>query len=479
MNTFSRLISLFLGFVILGSSIVHPVGANAPDPDRPPAIDTIGLVTSRNYQTDNLATDDQYIYPTFNSLMVVDLNPESLRLFNRFRTDYIYDLVINGQYVYAGQQEKGLRVFDITVATPTIFSSHAIPGGAYGMALTNNRLLVTSGMNGLVVRDTTKPYDMPQTASLALDGFVRQIAVDGSLTVIAAGDAGGHVVDISDPDNPDYLATINNCGPVESAALVGTTAFIACGFNGFSIVDLTDPKAPKEISSLDTNGFVKQIVVRDEFAYIAARDAGVLIVDISNPEKPRLQATYNTSGGAWDVVLKDNNIYVADYPYGLLVLRYNPPAMVEIDQTGATLTSPSDQIVTTITSEVFGRDVTFIHEPLPAINTPIGPEPALVKVSSFFRNSAWSGGEKVTPLKDYAITIPVDTTGLTERQRQMLYLYYWNPDIKRWRKDLSTRLDPVSGVITATPDRLGIWGVFYDRNDVFSPIPVNDPASKQ
>jgi hypothetical protein len=479
MNNSSRLISFFLSIVFFGSAAVHPVAANSPDPDLPPATDTIGLVTSRNYQTDNLAMDDQYIYPTFNALMVVDLNPESLRLFNKFRTDYIYDLVINGQYAYAGQQEKGLRVFDITVATPTIFSSHALPGGAYGMALTNNRLLVTTGKNGLVIRDTTKPYDMPQTASLALDGFVRQLAVDGSLAVIAAGDAGGHVVDISNPVKPEYLATINNCGPVESTALNGKTAYIACGFNGFSIVDLTDPKAPKEISSLDTNGFVKQIVVRDELAYIAARDAGVLIVDISNPEKPRIQATYNTPGGAWDIVLKDNNIYVADYPYGLLVLRYNPPAMAEINHAGATITSASDQIVTTIASEVFGRDVTFIHEPLPAINTPIGPEPALVKVSSFFRNSAWSGGDQVSPQKDYAITIPVNITGLTERQKQMLYLYYWDPEIKRWRKDLSTRLEPISGVITATPDRLGIWGVFYDRNDVFSPIPVNDPASRQ
>lgn len=473
----SKRIIMLLCTAILTAGTLQPVSAASARLNLPPATDAIGLVTSRNYQSDNLALDDQYLYPTFNALDVVDLNPDSLKLFYKFRTDYIYDLVIKGQYAFAAQQTVGLRVFDITVATPTVFSSHAIPGGAYGMALSGDRLLVTAGQNGLVVLDTTKPFDMPQTAQLALGGFSRQISVNGSLAVVAAGSNGAHVIDLANPNSPIYITTIKGIGPVESITLSGTTAYLACGLNGLQIVDLKNPKEPKVLASLETEGFVRQIAIKDDLAYLAERDAGIRIVDVSDPSSPQPLAVYNTPGGAWDVALKDNNIYVADYPYGLLVLRYDPPVTQEIPSGGGIITSNIDNVVTTISKDGFSSDVTFRHEPLPAINTPIGPEPSLVKVGPFFRSSAWKEDKPVNPIKDYSISIAVNTTGLTERQKQALSLYYWDPEIKRWRRDVSTRLDAATGFITATPSRLGIWGIFYDREEVFSPIPVDEPTA--
>ena len=81
---------------------------------------------------------------------------------------------------------------------------------------------------------------------------------------------------------------------------------------------------------------------------------------------------------------------------------------------------------------------------------------------------------QVVPEKDYSISIAANTTGLTDRQKQFLSLYYWNPELKRWRRDVSTRLDVATGILTATPSHLGVWGVFYDREDVFSPRPVEE-----
>jgi hypothetical protein len=477
MRLIRRIIIALLCTAILTTGTLQPVSAAFTRLDLPPATDAIGLVTSRNYQSDNLTQDDQYLYPSFSSLSVVDLNPDSLKLFYKFRTDYIYDLVIKGQYAFAAQQTTGLRVFDITVATPTIFSSHAIPGGAYGMALVGDRLLVTTGPKGLLVLDTTKPFDMPQTAQLPLNGFSKGISVYNSLAVVAAGNIGAHVIDITNPDAPAYISAIEGTGPVESVTLTGSTAFLACGLKGMQIVDLKNPKEPRVLSSLETKGFVRQIVVKDNLAYLAERDAGIRIVDISDPTNPQPLAVYNTPGGAWDVALKDNNIYVADYPYGLLVLRYNSPTIQEISTLGGVITSPSDNVNTTIAKDGFASDVIFRHEPLPAINTPIGPEPSLVKVGPFFRNSAWKENLQVNPEEEYSISIAVNTTGLTDRQKQFLSLYYWNPEIKRWRRDVSTRLDVGTGIITATPSRLGIWGVFYDREEVFTPIPVNEPAA--
>lgn len=473
-----RFILLGIAAVLAGNTV--PVTASWVLTDElPPATDAIGLVTSANYQADNLTLDDQYLYPTFSSLSVVDLNPESLKLFYKFRTDYIFDLVVKGQYAFAGQQEKGLRVFDITVATPTMFSSHTIAGGAYGLALNGTNLLVTTGQNGLQIRDTTKPYDIPVVSQLPLDGFSKQVSTSGNLALIAAGKSGLHIVDISNPEAPALVTTYETKSPVENVTLNGATAYLALGTDGLEILDVKDPSNPATLSSLDSTGTLWRVIVKDDLIYLAEREAGIRIVNVADPANPIPMAVYNTSGGAWDIAVKDNNIYVADYPYGLLVLRYNHPVTQSIPETGGGITSSVDGISINISAETFGEKIDYRHEPLPGINTPIGPEPALVKTGPFFRNSAWSDGEAVETSEPYSITVKANTTGLTSRQIGALSLYYWDEDLRRWRKDVSTRLDKSSGILTATPNRLGIWGVFYDNNEAYSTLPASTDTDTQ
>jgi hypothetical protein len=461
---------IFISALLVGST--QPVlAANNPPVTQPPATDAIGLVASANYQADNLALDDQYLYPTFSSISVVDLNPDSLKLFYKLRTDYIFDIVVKGQYAFAGQQNAGLRVFDVTVATPTVFSSHVISGGAYGLALSGDKLLVTTGPNGLTILDTTKPYDMPVVGQLALRGFSKQVSVSGNLALVSAGKAGVHVVDITNPGSPTFITTIDTPEPAENTTLAGSIGYLALGLGGMQVVDLKDPGKPKVVSSLESRDFLRRVVIKDSLAYLAERDAGIRIVNVTDPANPVPLAVYNTTGGAWDIVVKDNNIYVADYPYGLLVLRYSPPIDQSVPDEGGKIESAADGINVSITADVFEGAIDFRHEPLPAINTPIGPEPTLVKVGPFFRNSVWIGEAAVKPVKPYAISVKANMTGLTARQISALSLYYWDPEIKRWRRDVSTRLDASSGILSATPVRMGIWGVFYDRNVSYSTLP--------
>lgn len=467
---FLKYISLLILIPVL-VGLVQPASAAGISTKNWAATDAIGLVASVNYQADNLTLDDQYLYPTFSSLSVVDLNPASLKLFYKFRTDYIFDLVVKGQYAFAAQQDKGLRVFDITVATPTIFSSHTLAGGVYGLTLSGDRLVVTTGLNGLAILDTGKPYDMPVLGQLMLEGFSRQVSVSGNLALIAAGKTGVHVVDISNPQSPALITTIQTSAPAENVTLVGTTGYIALGLGGMQIVDIKDPAKPQPLSRLESQDFTRRVIVKDSLAYLAERDAGIRIVDVADPANPHPLAVYNTYGGAWDIALKDNNIYVADYPYGLLVLRYNQPVEQEILEKGGNLNSPADGVAMTFPTDGFEKPVTFRHEPLPAINTPIGPEPTLVKVGPFFRNSACDGDDPTGVARPYTISLKANSEGLTQRQIAALSLYYWDPEIKRWRKDVSTRLDETTGVLTATPKRLGLWGVFYDREKSYTNLP--------
>jgi hypothetical protein len=468
-TVFNRFFLLLIA--VLLAAPVHPVSADAAPARYQPATDTIGLVASANYQADNLTMDDHYLYPTFSSLSVVDLNPESLKLFQKFRTDYIFDLAVRGQYAYASQQDKGLRVFDITVATPTIFSSHDVNGGAFGLALAGDSLLIASGLNGLTLLDTTKPYDMPVISQVALDGFSRQVSIDRKLALVAAGKEGVHVVDISNPQTPWKVSTITTPDPAENVTLVGTIAYISLSKGRLEIVDVKDPAKPEALTEIATNDTLRRVVVKDGLAYLCEKSAGIRILDVADPKNPTPLAVYNTYGGAWDVAVKDNNIYVADYPYGLLVLRYNRPVEAAIPAEGGSLTSPVDNVQVTVKADSFGSAVDFRHEPLPAINTPIGPEPTLVKAGQFFRNSAWKGDEASKLANPYLLTVKVDVTGLTERQIKALSLYYWDTDLKRWREEVSTRSNVETATLTAETMRMGLWGVFYDREDTYTNIP--------
>jgi len=154
------------------------------------------------------------------------------------------------------------------------------------------------------------------------------------------------------------------------------------------------------------------------------------------------------------------------------VLRYTPPVEAAIPADGGSLKSAADNVQVTISADTFGSAVDFRHEPLPTINTPIGPEPTLVKVGSFFRNSAWKNETSVKPENPYTLTVKTDVTGLTDRQIRVLSLYYWDTDLKRWRKEVSTRLNVETATLTAETTRLGLWGVFYDRDDSYSNIPL-------
>jgi hypothetical protein len=242
------------------------------------------------------------------------------------------------------------------------------------------------------------------------------------------------------------------------------------------IVDLKDPAKPEALSTLGSFDFVRRVTVKDNLAYLSEKGAGIRIIDVTYPKNPVPLASYNTYGGAWDVAVKDNNIYVADYPYGLLVLRYNRPVEAAIPAEGGSLTSPVDNVQVTVKADSFGSAVDFRHEPLPAINTPIGPEPTLVKAGQFFRNSAWKGEEAAKPANPYVLTAKVDVTGLTERQIKNLSLYYWDTELKRWREEVSTRRNVETTTLSAETMRLGLWGVFYDREDTYTNIPATSAA---
>lgn len=100
--------------------------------------------------------------------------------------------------------------------------------------------------------------------------------------------------------------------------------------------------------------------------------------------------------------------------------------------------------------------------------------PGLVSVGSIVHVQATvSGtGETVTQTNaPYTMTVGYDEGALgtlaVQRvaqvggvQESTLALYWWNPAVRTWEREPSSRVDPAANIVQATPTRFGLFAVF-------------------
>lgn len=424
--------------------------------------ENITFVSGLNLQSEHLAVDENYLYSSFNNLSVVDIsNPSSLKVINKFPTEYVYDLVINGQFVFTAQQDFGVRAFDVSVGLPTVFSSSEMNESALGVTLADNTLYVANGSSGLVLIDATKPADLPILSQIDSHGKAFDVAASGNFAFLADGPDGLRVFDVSDKHNPKEITSLDTPGFATDVTLDGSFLYLADGTAGVRIYDVSTLSAPKEISVFNTSGTAEKITILGDFAYVADRQSGILILDIHDKTKPVKVAAYDTLGGAWDVVVKDGFIYVADFPYGVQVLKFIPPVSGQIPTIGGSLTTTPDEIKYVFGADAFSVEAVIKHQPLSGNGVP--PSSLLFpKVGPFFIVSASDTiGNTLTTIKPYKITIPYTDNGLSLKQENTLGLYTW--DGREWLLEPTSQVDPETNSITASPSKLILGGVLMDK----------------
>lgn len=424
--------------------------------------ENVTFVSALNLQSEHLAVDDKYLYSSFNNLAVVDnSNPSSLKVVNKFPTDYVYDLVANGQFVFTAQQDFGVRAFDVTAGLPTVFSSSEMNESALGVTLADNTLYVANGSSGLVLIDAAKPADLPILSQIDTHGKAFDVTASGNFAFLADGPDGLRVFDVSDKSSPKEIANLDTPGYATDVTLDGSYLFLADGTAGVRIIDVTIPAVPKEICVFNTPGTAEKITIQGDFAYIADRQSGILILDVHDKTKPAKVAAYDTLGGAWDVVVKDGFIYVADFPYGVQVLKFIPPVSSPVTTTGGSFSTTSDQISYQFDPGTFSVEALVRHQPLSGNGVP--PSSLLFpKIGPYFIVSAKDTiGNTLSTLKPYKITVPYSDNGLSLKQENALGLYTW--DGRQWLLEPSSQVDPATNTITASPAKLILGGVLMDR----------------
>ncbi len=190
--------------------------------------------------------------------------------------------VVRGTYMYVGDQNYGLWVYDI--------SNPASPAVAARFDTTNR---------------------------------VRDLAISGNV-IYLIGDAALKSVNITDPLNPALIGSLAVSG--DDMVLSGNYCYLTNG-SSLTVVDVSTPASPVQVGFMNTGpGSYQQLAVKGNFAYIGAGYEGVRVVNISNPAGPFQAALYDTTGYDFSLVAVSGDYLVTGGEYsGSFLLNISDP----------------------------------------------------------------------------------------------------------------------------------------------------------
>jgi len=288
---------------------------------------------------------------------------------------------MRGEYLYAAEGPKGVRVFDIANVSNKGFSQRVVdapfsklghdPGlettDASCIALPTNQpvhpprnegelmridnqeqpfhpiynyALITDRVEGLILTDVNTFADgdlnnnfleraVTWNPENVLAG-ARHLAIGGHYAYIAA-DRGLVIVDLDDPLSPE-LAAIVALDDMRASALQFRYLFVTTR-EGLRVVDVTAPDDPRVVGdALVPIRDAGRIYVARTYAYVASRAQGLAIIDVWKAERPEFVEFFTANGALGDVrdvVVGSTNAslyaYVADGAGGLKVLQLTSP----------------------------------------------------------------------------------------------------------------------------------------------------------
>ena len=291
-------------------------------------------------------------------------------------------LQLRGEYLYAAEGKRGLRIYDVANVANKGFSQRIVDApfsnighkpeleaiNASCVALPTNQPVYPPRNEGELMRDVNLEQAFHPIYNYALitdrkDGLIltnintfadgdlsnnfieRAVTwnADGVLTGAKHITIGGHfayimadrglvIVNLDEPLTPTLTAIIPlNDG--RASALQFRYLFVTDA-DGLRVVDVTRPENPLLIDGafVPMNN-AQRVYVARTYAYVAAGTQGLAIVNVWQPPQPKLVEFYNAGGtivDTRDVIVASTNAslfaYLADGPGGLKVVQLTSPA---------------------------------------------------------------------------------------------------------------------------------------------------------
>jgi len=255
-------------------------------------------------------------------------------------------IIISGNYAYIADDEKGLKIIDITdVANPKLAGAYDTPQHAYSVSVSqkDNVAYIADGNQDVIavdISDPTKPVYKGSFGCCDVEGdcFANDIALDGSYAFVVDPAYGLRVLNIANPAKMSQIYVFNSPAYTYGVQYQGY-AYVTAGSAGLRVIEFpnynTPPTPnytdPREVGFFDTPGYAYAVQISWPYAYVADGERGLRIVNVSNPVAPHEVSFYDTKGEARDVALYNGFAYVADLGQGVRVIDVrNPENPVEV-----------------------------------------------------------------------------------------------------------------------------------------------------
>lgn len=200
-------------------------------------------------------------------------------------TGFVSRAAIDGRYVYAAADYRGVRVIDIDDPSQPEEVGFVQTSDAYDVVKNGDLLYVSCFNDGITVVDVSVPTD-PAIVGIIED--FRTWFINHSGDVIYAPDynVGVRLVDVADPTSPEVLGMLNVTKPIGRPEINGELLFIADANDGIHIFDNTDPRAPVELTRISQVRYGFGMAAIGDLLFVATIYDGAYVFDVSDPTAP-------------------------------------------------------------------------------------------------------------------------------------------------------------------------------------------------
>jgi len=290
-----------------------------------------------------------YLYTAAgNGVFVVDTNTNKVvDNFPLYNSDYPWDIVANGNYLYVADYntQGAVEIYDIT--NPTSVNFKWVVGQqdyANGIFVSGNYMYVADAGNGLVVDDITNIASaLPNMVTQAATSYYSETvyvtgnASDGNNYAYLNDETGMQIINVSPPTAPAATGLYypNNSGYYITCIYVANNlAYLGelndNGQGQLEVVDVSNAASPVYVNSVATGGPVYNMTFYTGYLFLCEDANGVEAWDITtNPQQPGYIAYIPTNGYASSCAVNNNTIYVSDNYVGLTEVNIStlPPGI--------------------------------------------------------------------------------------------------------------------------------------------------------
>jgi hypothetical protein len=230
---------------------------------------------------------------------------------------YVRRAAVDGRYVYAAGDYRGLRVIDIADPEHPEEVGFVEADTAYDVVKDGHLVYLSCSAAGIRVVDVSDPT--APTVIGTLEGFrAGFINIAGGVLYVPEYNVGVHVVDVTDPTSPFVHDTMDVTKPLGRPAVNGDLLYIADSTQGVKVFDSINPLTPVELSTISGARFGFGMAAVGELLFVATIYDGAFVFDVSDPSAPVELATGELATLAeGDVDSEGNLVAVAEISGGL------------------------------------------------------------------------------------------------------------------------------------------------------------------